>query len=302
MPNLNHRLARCCKGLSLLLLVAAFTVKAQLLSDIKALSDISMQGRETGTAGAAMAAGYISQRYAGLQLAAFMPEYLHPFSYGRNRVGTNLAGWIKGCRWPQSFIVVTAHYDHLGRLGSKIFHGADDNASGVAAMLELADRLSGSCPSYSYIFVATDAEEKGLYGSKAFVADPPVPLHSIVLNLNLDMISRPDRHGALYLTGAKRYPELVSLLAGQPLRIRFLSARGPPRSAREPGRHNWHNVSDHGAFHRAGIPYLFFGGQDHPDYHTPEDTWHNIRQDFLDAAMEAIWQTVLWLELQPPKP
>jgi len=280
-----------------------FSAQAQLLKDIQELSADNMQGRKTGSDGTELARQFIAQRFEKLQLGAFNTSYLQMFNYGfgQHKTGTNVVGYQRGCTYPEHYIVVTAHYDHLGNEGKNIFHGADDNASGVAALLELASRLSERCSAYSYIFIATDAEENGLYGSKAFVSSPSVPLGNITLNLNLDMIGRPDRRGRLYLTGAKRYPALIALLAQQFSYLQYLPHRGPGQGLRSLPRYDWPNASDHGPFHRAGIPYLFFGGQDHRDYHTPNDTWQNIEPEFLEQAMQAIWHTVQWLEQQAPQ-
>jgi Zn-dependent M28 family amino/carboxypeptidase len=290
---------------ALLLLISAlicFGVKADLLNDIRQLSDVSMQGRKTGTDGALLAQKYISERYQQLALQPFTADYRQAFVYGAfDKTGSNVVGYRQGCTYPQHYIVVTAHYDHLGQHGRKVFHGADDNASGIAALLELADRLNLTCPAYSYIFVATDAEESGLYGSKAFIATSPVPLNNIVLNLNLDMVSQPDRWGRLYLTGASRYPDLLAALSVQFSKLKYLPHRGPGRVSRGRARSDWLNASDHGPFHRAGIPYLFFGGQDHTHYHTPDDTWQRIEPAFLNMAMQAIWRSVQWLEQQTPE-
>ncbi|MBU2115328.1 MAG: M28 family peptidase [Gammaproteobacteria bacterium] len=288
------------------LLLSACCCWADVLSDIQQISAAQMQGRKTGSAGAELARQFIAARFAQLQLASFDygtgNRYQQEFTYSRwpEKTGINVLGWRRGCTYPAHYIVITAHYDHLGKQGRKIFHGADDNASGVAAMLELAGGLSSVCPAYSYIFLATDAEEDGLHGSKAFIAAPPVSLENIVLNLNLDMISRADRRGRLYLTGARRYPALITQLEINFSKLQFLHHRGPGRIARNNPRYDWPNASDHGPFHRAGIAYLFFGGQEHPQYHTPDDTWQRIQPEFLAMAMQAIWHTVQWLEQQPP--
>lgn len=285
----------------LLILLNSINVNADVLADIKQLSDASMQGRKTGTDGAQLARNFISARYQQLNLTAFNDDFQQPFSYGSfDKTGINLVGYRQGCSYPQHYVVVTAHYDHLGQQGRTVYLGADDNASGVAAMLEMAVRLASSCTAYSYIFVATDAEEGGLYGSKAFIAAPPVPLDSIVLNLNLDMVSRSDRRGKFYLTGARRFPDLMAVLSESFDKLQFLSTRGPGRIARGSPRYNWLDASDHGPFYRAGIPYLFFGGQEHAQYHTEDDHWQRIEPEFLDQALQTIWRSILWLEQQPP--
>ena len=290
---------RCICLLFLLLVQSA---SAELLQDIQTLSSETMQGRKTASDGAELARQFLARRFETLKLEPLSGDYRQLFQYGfaKQKQGVNMLALRRGCRFPSHYIVVTAHYDHLGRQGRKIFNGADDNASGVAAMLELARRLSQHCPAYSYLFVATDAEENGLYGSKAFVAAPPVPLSNMVLNLNLDMLGHPDRRGRLYLTGARKIPALMTELAAAFDKLQFLHHRGPTRLAREQGRQDWANASDHGPFHRQGITYLFFGGQEHARYHTPQDTWQNIDTAFLTMAMSAVWQTVLWLEQQPP--
>src|SRR5690606_33757807 len=130
-----------------------------VLTDIQHLSAETMQGRQTNTFGSEQAQAYIAARYADLGLASFKQSYYAKYRYQRawsDKTGTNMQAWIQGCKYPEHFIVVTAHYDHLGRKGSQVYRGADDNASGVAAMLALAQKLKINCPAYSYIFLATD--------------------------------------------------------------------------------------------------------------------------------------------------
>lgn len=277
-----------------------------VLADIQQLSSESMQGRQTNTLGSEQAQAYIAARYAALGLASFKQSYYANYTYQRawsDKTGTNVQAWVQGCKYPEHYIVVTAHYDHLGRKGSQVYHGADDNASGVAAMLALAQQLKINCPAYSYIFLATDGEETGLYGSKAFLQQPPVALTQIILNLNLDMISRADRRGRLYVTGANKYPglkkQLTLLEQGAP--IRFLSASGPNHFNGQSRSQNWLTASDHGTFHRQGINYIFIGGQEHPHYHTTDDQWHYIVHSFLQQSLNSIYATVFWLEQQYPE-
>lgn len=280
--------------------------ESMLLQDIKTLSSDKMQGRKTGTEGSAIARDFIAQRFKSLALRSFDQGYISSFIYTSgwtNRTGENIVGWLEGCHYPQHYIVITAHYDHLGGSGRRIYHGADDNASGVAAMLEIARQLSEDCPAYSYIFVATDAEEGGLFGAKAFVAQPPVQLEQILLNINLDMIARSEWKKRLYITGINRFPALMAWLKQQQLavRLQFLSHRGPGNLTRGTARANWIDASDHAPFHRAGIPYLFFGGQEHPQYHTVEDQWQRIDPKHLNGAMQAIELTIRYLDQQPVK-
>ena len=276
-------------------------VRADIMNDIRELSSSELEGRKTGSSGAEQARTFITDRFKQIGLIPLAPDFEHGFRYGAfDKIGINLVAYKQGCRYPDKHIVLTAHYDHLGRQGRLIFHGADDNASGVAAMLAVAEWLKHKCPSYSYIFVATDAEENGLFGSKAFVVDPPVAKDSLVLNLNLDMVSRADKRGRLYLTGAKIFPDLVKLLKISYPKLQFLPHSGPSNMKRGSARYYWPDVSDHGPFYRADIPYLFFGGQEHPQYHTEDDQWQRIEPEFLQMALSAILYTVEWIDSQLP--
>src|SRR5690606_18370697 len=100
----------------------------------------------------------------------------------------NVLGWIKGTENPDSFIVISAHYDHEGVKKGIIYNGADDNASGVSALFSFAEYFKSNPPKHSVILAAFDAEELGLRGSKYFVENPIVPLEKIRLNINLDMV------------------------------------------------------------------------------------------------------------------
>ena len=160
----------------------------QLLADVRILSADDMEGRDTGAAGGERARAYIVSRFEALGIAAPPVGRLQPWSaQGRTRAGprtyngVNILGLVEGTRVADRYIVITAHYDHVGISEGQIYNGADDNASGVATMLEIAARLKAAPPEHSVIFVAFDGEEHGLLGAKHFVQAPPVPLSSIAL-------------------------------------------------------------------------------------------------------------------------
>ena len=184
-----------------------------------------------------------------------------------------------------TYIVVTAHYDHVGVIDNQIHNGADDNASGTAALFALAEYFNKNRPLNSIIFAALDAEESGLRGARRFVAEPPVKKESILLNANMDMISR-NQAGELYAAGAYHYPFLKKYLEdaakNAPIKLRL----GHDRP--EQGSDDWTNQSDHGAFHQAKIPFIYFGVEDHKDYHRPTDDFENIDQKFYVGAVETI--------------
>ena len=127
--------------------VATFCLHAasDLLHDIQQLSDDRMSGRKTATSGAEQARSYIQQRFFALGLTRLKADFQHPFHYSigfADKQGINLIASLKGCSKPDSYIVMTAHYDHLGKMGQNTtFYGANDNASGVVMMLDLAKKF-----------------------------------------------------------------------------------------------------------------------------------------------------------------
>jgi Zn-dependent M28 family amino/carboxypeptidase len=275
----------------------------QILEDIQRLSDDSMAGRKTATTGAELARQYIQQRFTELELQPLQADFRHSFTYSSgfsHKTGVNLIALLPGCAFAEFYIVLTAHYDHLGTQNGKIYNGADDNASGVAAMLALAALLKKQpCLQYSYLFVATDAEESGLYGAKAFLAEPAVPLQQVILNINLDMVSRGERRDLLYLYGAASLPGIAGYLKSETFAL-ALKLRHRSQGLRGHSRLDWANASDHAPFKKAGIPFLFFGVDTHSHYHSPEDDWQNIRPEYLQRMFQSLSKIVLWLDKQPP--
>jgi hypothetical protein len=177
----------------------------------------------------------------------------------------------------EQFVVIGAHYDHLGRgsFGSlagsgQIHNGADDNASGTAAVIEIAESLAkeGARPARSVLFLLFTGEEKGLLGSSGYVRKPLRPLARTVAMLNLDMVGR-SRNGALYIGGVGTSPGfegiLEPLVAKEGMKARLGYGGAAP--------------SDNMPFFRAGMPTLFFFSGMNPDYHRPTDDWQKINAD-----------------------
>lgn len=262
----------------------------RLLSDLEILSADDMQGRWVGTPGSLKAREHVLKRFKESGLQAFGNSYLHSFEFvsrnGEKLKGANVVGYIKGKKNPEKYIVVTAHYDHVGTRNGQIYNGADDNASGTAALFALAEYFKKKRPANSIIFAALDAEEAGLQGARKFVAEPPVKKESIVLNVNLDMIAHNDKN-ELYAVGTYHYPFLKPYLeqVGKtaPVKLSF-GYEGPNVSRSD----DWTFQSDHFAFHQAKIPFVYFGVEDHKDYHQPTDDFANINQVFYVRATETI--------------
>jgi Zn-dependent M28 family amino/carboxypeptidase len=274
----------------------------QLLKDDETLSADDMQGRGIGTPGGAKAREYVAARFKESGLKPFGNSYLQTFDFtNRNNEkvnGANVVGYIEGKKNPEKYIVVTAHYDHLGTRNGVIYNGADDDASGVAALFAMANYFKEKRPSHSLIFVAFDGEESGLRGSNAFVAAPPVKKESIVLNVNMDMVAHNDKN-ELYASGAYHNPALKPQLEtiAKSAKIKLLIGHDRPEQKSD----DWTNQSDHFAFHQAKIPFIYFGVEDHKDYHKPTDDFENINKEFYVRAVETILETVKTFDKNLPQ-
>lgn len=274
---------------------------ATLLHDIGVLAHDSMEGRAAGTPGNAKARAFLDRRFAqiGLEPLAGGVGYQHAFTFerrGETTRGVNLLGLVRGTLRPDRYIVVTAHYDHVGIREGEVFNGADDNASGTAALLQIAEYFATHAPRHSLIFAALDAEENGLQGARAFVAQTPVARAEIVQNINMDMVGRNDA-GELYVAGTYHYPELLPLVqrVAAQAEVRLIPGHDRPDAA--PGD-DWTNSSDHGPFHAAGIPFLYFGVEDHADYHRATDELRGIQPGFYARAVRTVLTAVRLLDAE----
>ncbi len=260
-----------------------------LIEDIKYLSSDDFKGRETGTSESATAREYVLKRFRESGIKPLKKDYLQKFSFTDRKEnkfdGVNVFGLIRGKTTPNKYIVVTAHYDHVGVQKGEIYNGADDNASGTSALFAIAKYFNKNKPNNSIIFAAFDAEEKGLQGARYFVDNLPVEQSEILLNINMDMVSRNDK-GELYATGTFHYPNLKPYLetVQKTAPVKLLFGHDDPKL----GRDDWTSQSDHGAFHRKKIPFIYFGVEDHKDYHKPTDDFENIQPKFYVNAVETI--------------
>ena len=280
----------------------------QILEDLRVLSHDSMEGRGTGTHGSLLAQRYILSSFQESGLSEPPSGYVQPFEFrGRRDTtqvtrGANVVGWVPGQEPESGAIVLTAHYDHLGirqpRPGTpaaaeadSIYNGADDNASGTVAVMEMARFFVLHPPRHTMVFAALDAEEVGSRGAQAFV-DAGWP-EKMVLNVNLDMVSRSD--SLLFAAGPFHYPQLRPILetveGRPPVVLRF----GHDQPGVE-GVQNWTGSSDHRAFHAEGIPFVYFGVEDHADYHRPSDEFEAVDPAFFLNATRTILAAVLALD------
>lgn len=258
-----------------------------LLMHVQTLSSDAFEGRKTGTPGGIKTKKYIVNQFHTLGVLPLKKDYEQVFTFRENNEiykGTNVLGWIKGTEKPDSYIVISAHYDHEGIINNIIYNGADDNASGVSALFSFAEYFKQNPPKHSVILAAFDAEEFGMIGSKYFVENSTVPLHKIKLNLNMDMISRSDEN-ELFAVGTRHYEHLKPVVINVKPKGIIKLVLGHDGGD---GRENWTYSSDHSSFHRKNIPFLYFGVTDHKDYHKPTDDYENIHPRFYIDAVNTI--------------
>jgi hypothetical protein len=283
--------------------------KQNIALDIITLSSDEMEGREIGTEGERKAAEYIAQRFndLGLLPAGDNGTYYQHFSHKKTSnphggddnsptaitiTGKNIVGYINN-NAPNT-VVIGAHYDHLGyghegslHAGEKAIHnGADDNASGVAGVLYLAESVKKSkIKNNNYLFICFSGEEKGLWGSNYFINHTSMDKKTFNYMVNMDMIGRLNAEKKLEISGVGTSPVFEPLIDGiksENLSIKkALSGMGP---------------SDHASFYNAEIPVLaFFTGQ-HSDYHKPSDDHDNINYTGMTHVVEYIYTVVRSLD------
>lgn len=260
----------------------------EIQRDVAYLSDRAREGRQLGSAGRDSAAAWVARRFeeAGARPVFTEPcAARHPCPPGFwgdafqlppwtvAGIGVNVAARVEGAdpEMRSHVVVVGAHYDHIGRLSQYsrdpatpgIRPGADDNASGTAALLELARRVAARPAPMTVVFVAFDAEELGLFGSRHFLKDPPVPAAEMVAMLNFDMVGRM-RAGRLTVRNvgsAGWWRDALERANSDSLRIDLEHAGG---------------ASDHVSFREANIPAIHFYTGTHVDYHRRSDREEHI--------------------------
>jgi len=270
---------------------------SRLLEDVKYLSDDALEGRMTGSPGADSAAAFVARRFEAVGLTPPAGGWLQEFVVPPDAPaaphlavagleGRNVIGILPGRdrELAREAVVVGAHYDHLGRGGpfaldpdsaGAVHNGADDNASGTAALIEIARVLALRPPARTVVFVAFTGEELGLLGSAYYVRHPVVPLPRTVAMVNLDMVGRL-RSNRLIVYGAATAKELPALLDSLDRAAGFdLKAEG-----------DGYGPSDQSSFYAAKRPVLHFFTDLHEDYHRATDDWPKINADGLKRVAD----------------
>ncbi len=261
----------------------------RLESFVKILASPELEGRRGE--GARKTAALLIREFERLKLEPmFQGKYVQeiPAAEPGRIQGRNVGGLIRGSdpAIRDDWVIVSAHFDHLGMSGEVLYPGADDNASGVAMMLEVARSIAGASapPRRTIAFIGFDLEEVGLFGSRYFVAHPPVPLERVALFITADMIGRSlagicERH--VFVLGTEHTPALRPWIEEaakeKPLAVGLLGSDLLVL-----------NRSDYGPFRNRRVPYLFFSTGENPRYHSPEDRPETLDYSKLAAISQVI--------------
>lgn len=272
------------------------------------LADDSLKGRQAGTPGEARAARYIADHFSdfGLEPAGEDDTFYQFFTVNPSNINTphqsegeqlsdqnllarNVAGLIEGTENTEEYIIIGAHYDHLGygnfgslyeRDTTSVHNGADDNASGTAGLLELAHFFSRQPPAKSILFVAFSGEEMGLLGSQYFVENSPISLNSVMAMINMDMIGRMENNQLLIFgTGsAQNWETILQEANDQNLDLELIP--------------DGTGASDHTSFYNKEIPVLHYFTDTHADYHRPSDNAEYINHEGQQAILQHIIKVI----------
>ena len=282
--------------------------EVSLRDDVAFLASDSLKGRDTGSEGERIAAEYVANRFKEMGLEGKGKEgFYQDFDFkpstnphqeaqmvteasDSTTTGRNVIAYIDN--QADKTIIIGAHFDHLGMGGQgslfrgeepAIHNGADDNASGVAIMLQLAQRLKKlENPQSNYLFIGFSGEELGLLGSNYFVKNPTIDLSKVDLMLNMDMVGRLNEENTLAVHGVGTSPSFKQVLFAN-------NDQGFTIAEHESGI----GPSDHTSFYLADIPVLhFFTGQ-HEDYHKPSDDFEKLNYDGMEKITQYIYNIVV---------
>ena len=278
----------------------------------------SMQGRMTATPGQKKAANFLRDFYIKEGISGALPgggffqnipEVYFKSKYIRTD-SENVVAIIPGSVWPQEYIVLSAHYDHVGAKGDTIYNGADDDGSGTVALLEIAQAFKkaqkkGLGPKRSIVFLHVTGEEIGLYGSRYYTENPIYPLAQTVCNLNTDMIGRidPNKVGNdnyIYLIGSDKLSQELHDLSEEVNR-RYIEMELDYTFNDENDPNRFYYRSDHYNFAKKNIPIIFYFNGVHQDYHQPSDTPDKIEYPLMAKRTQLIFQTAWEVANRPQR-
>ena len=285
-----------------------------LKSHVYEIASDKYNGRLTGEPGHNAVCDYLRAHYDSLNISApkSLPNYYQTIPKSFLPVGfnksQNVISYIEGSEFPDEYVIISAHSDHEGVINNKIYNGADDNASGTSAVLEIAEAFklaskNGYQPKRTVVFLHVTAEENGLNGSRYYTENPVFPLEKTVTNLNTDMIGRVDdnhleNENYIYLIGSNRISTELDFIA-QKANKEFTNLELDYTYNDRNDANRYYSRSDHYNFALKGIPVIFFFNGEHEDYHKHTDTVDKINFKVLKKRVDFIFATAWYIANSP---
>lgn len=277
------------------------TIRAEdLRAHVYFLASEELEGREAGSAGERFASRYLAEQLASYGLEGAGPEgsFFQEFE-ALGRKMRNVTAVLEGAdpELRRQFVALGAHFDHIGWGGhgslareKELHNGADDNGSGTASLLELAQAFALARPKRSLLFLHFSGEEEGLLGSAHYCEEPQRPLEETVAMLNLDMVGRSEA-GYLFVGGVGTGEGLSDLVAeksrGLGFRLETASGGAAP--------------SDNTNFFKEEVPVLFFFTQVHEDYHAAGDDWWKVEYEGQERITRLVYRITRTLAEEPQR-
>ena len=298
-------------------------LKKDLEKHLIVLASDSLEGRETGKKGQKMAAEYLKNHFINIGIPPYKKnKYFQKFKvktdrhvckcedcdsdfikkiFKKNKVvkGENVLGFIEGSDLKNELIIITAHYDHLGKHDTLLFNGADDDGSGTVGIMEIAEafmlaKINGKGPRRSILIMAVSGEEKGLLGSKYYTDNPIFPLKNTVANLNIDMIGRIDNMHVdgnyVYLIGSDMLSKELHNISEE-INKKYIGLELDYTYNKEDDPHRYYYRSDHYNFAKNNIPVIFYFNGVHEDYHKTTDTIEKIDFEKIEKITRLVFLT-----------
>jgi hypothetical protein len=284
----------------------------ELKKNLYVIASDEMKGRETGELGQKLAGNYIIEQYKKKNIlypkgatsyyqkvpAAFMNTQYSAML----KDSENIWAFIEGSEKPKEIVVVSAHYDHIGVQNGEVYNGADDDASGTVALIEIAKafqkaKIDGYGPKRSILFLHVTGEEHGLHGSRFYTENPLFPLEKTIADVNIDMIGRRDElHSAtnnyIYLIGSDYLSsDLYELCEEANTQSVNISLDYKFNDRKDPNR--FYYRSDHYNFAKHNIPSVFLFNGIHADYHKASDEPDKIEYDALQKRAQLAF-SITW--------
>ena len=298
-------------------------LKKDLEKHLTILSSDSLEGRETGKKGQKIAAEYLKNHFINIGIPPYKKnKYFQKFKvksdrhickcedcdtdfikkiFKKNKIirGENVLGYIEGSDLKDELIIITAHYDHLGKHDTLLFNGADDDGSGTVAIMEIAEafmlaKRDGKGPRRSILIMPVSGEEKGLLGSKYYTNNPVFPLKKTIANLNIDMIGRIDNMhldgNYVYLIGSDMLSKELHNISEE-INKKHIGLELDYTYNTDDDPHRYYYRSDHYNFAKNNIPVIFYFNGVHEDYHKTTDTIEKINFNKIEKITRFVFLT-----------